>query len=179
VTDPRPSGADAAAGQRGRRAVSVPALLALLGGCVALDQATKRIAVALLPEGRRVSLAADLVRLERVHNAGAFLGLGGALPDGVRAAIFTWGVGLLVLGALALAFQRRASARTATAAALVAGGGLGNLWDRIASGGTVVDFLNVGVGPLRTGIFNVADVAIMAGVLLLALGPRRSPPAEG
>jgi signal peptidase II len=38
----------------------------------------------------------------------------------------------------------------------------------------VIDFLNVGVGPLRTGIFNVADVAITLGVALLVAGSARS-----
>jgi signal peptidase II len=38
-------------------------------------------------------------------------------------------------------------------------------------GGRVVDFLNVGLGPVRTGIFNVADMAIMAGVILLIVQP--------
>ena len=39
--------------------------------------------------------------------------------------------------------------------------------DRILHKGTVVDFLNVGIGPLRTGIFNIADVAIMGGAIIL------------
>jgi len=47
-------------------------------------------------------------------------------------------------------------------------GGVSNLVDRIAMG-RVIDFLNIGVGPVRTGIFNVADVAIMAGIGLLML----------
>ena len=47
-------------------------------------------------------------------------------------------------------------------------GGLSNLVDRIALG-SVIDFLNVGIGPIRTGIFNVADVAIMLGIALLAV----------
>jgi len=47
-------------------------------------------------------------------------------------------------------------------------GGASNLVDRIAMG-TVIDFLNIGFGPVRTGIFNVADVAIMAGIGLLLL----------
>ena len=60
---------------------------------------------------------------------------------------------------------------TATLALIVAGG-LGNLYDRVFEGGAVTDFLNVGVGPLRTGIFNVADVAIVAGVLLMMLSSK-------
>ena len=55
----------------------------------------------------------------------------------------------------------------------VLGGGLSNLLDRIAYGGDVVDFINLGIGSLRTGIFNAADVAIMAGMLLLVLGGMR------
>jgi len=53
------------------------------------------------------------------------------------------------------------------AAALVCSGGLGNLIDRIGRHGYVTDFLNVGIGPVRTGIFNVADFALMIGVVLL------------
>jgi signal peptidase II len=43
--------------------------------------------------------------------------------------------------------------------------------------GSVVDFLNVGIGSLRTGIFNVADMAIMLGVALLLLAELRKPAA--
>jgi signal peptidase II len=50
--------------------------------------------------------------------------------------------------------------------ALFVAGGASNLVDRIAHG-VVIDFMNVGIGPLRTGIFNVADVAIMLGAGIL------------
>ena len=53
-------------------------------------------------------------------------------------------------------------------ACLVLAGGASNWVDRLARG-SVVDFMNVGVGPLRTGVFNVADVAIMIGVSMLVL----------
>ena len=51
--------------------------------------------------------------------------------------------------------------------ALIAGGGTSNLLDRIMDGGRVTDFLNVGIGSLRTGIFNFADMAILAGAILV------------
>lgn len=127
-----------------------------------------------------MSLLGDTVRLELAHNAGAFLSLGAVLPERVRAHLFTWGVGLVVLGALVAAFRSRTPSRTAVAAALAAAGGLGNLWDRIATGGWVVDFLNLGVGPLRTGIFNVADVSLMAALaILLWPGERGGAPYGG
>jgi signal peptidase II len=53
---------------------------------------------------------------------------------------------------------------------LILGGGIGNLIDRLVNDGHVVDFLNIGIGGLRTGVFNVADVAIMAGPVLLLVG---------
>ena len=55
---------------------------------------------------------------------------------------------------------------------LVAAGGAGNLVDRVVRDGRVIDFMNLGLGPVRTGIFNVADVQIMVGLGLLLLGRR-------
>ena len=54
------------------------------------------------------------------------------------------------------------------AIALLLSGGIGNMIDRIANDGIVVDFMVMEVwGPIRTGVFNIADVAVMAGVFLL------------
>jgi signal peptidase II len=62
---------------------------------------------------------------------------------------------------------------------LFLGGGFSNLIDRVAMG-SVIDFMNLGIGSFRTGIFNVADVAIMAGIAILIVEPwrRRSPLAQ-
>jgi signal peptidase II len=57
----------------------------------------------------------------------------------------------------------------AVALALVAGGALGNLLDRLRSAQGVVDFIDVGVGPARFWIFNIADLGVTVGALLLAL----------
>lgn len=65
-----------------------------------------------------------------------------------------------------------AAAVGAMAVALVAAGGTGNLLDRLMNKGLVTDFLNVGIGSLRTGIFNVADMAILVGTILLVAGYR-------
>ena len=47
---------------------------------------------------------------------------------------------------------------------MIAGGGISNWMDRARNGGSVVDFMNLGIGPVRTGIFNVADLAILVGI---------------
>jgi signal peptidase II len=61
------------------------------------------------------------------------------------------------------------------AVSLVFAGGVGNLIDRIIHNGFVVDFINIGIGPIRTGIFNVADVAVMGGSILLCLAALGKP----
>lgn len=53
-------------------------------------------------------------------------------------------------------------------ALLIVAGGASNLVDRVVPG-SVVDFVNVGVGSLRTGIFNIADVALVAGIAFMLL----------
>jgi signal peptidase II len=64
--------------------------------------------------------------------------------------------------------------------ALFVAGGASNLADRVTRG-SVIDFMSVGSGPLRTGIFNVADAAIMLGAGLVLgdyTGRRRTPPPK-
>lgn len=64
---------------------------------------------------------------------------------------------MLVAGALLWAVGSQHMSTTQTVgAAMVCSGGIGNLIDRFAQHGHVMDFLNVGVGSLRTGVFNVA-----------------------
>ena len=88
--------------------------------------------------------------------------------------IFTGGVATFLLGVLGyLLVASNLPAVTVLAFSLVLGGGLSNLLDRIFYGGYVVDFINLGIGSLRTGIFNAADVAITIGVLLVVFGGQR------
>jgi len=155
-----------------RRAALV---LSIAAANLVLDRVTKVLAEAALAGRGRLSWLGDTVRLELVHNTGAFLGLGASLSPGARSALFVAGVAVISAGALWAALRSRQATRGQVAAlALLGSGGLGNLWDRVATG-AVTDFANLGIGWLRTGVFNVADVAIMAGVVLLAW-PRRAVP---
>jgi signal peptidase II len=91
----------------------------------------------------------------------------------VRSALFTYGAGLVMIGMVAAAVRFRWSGVALVGVSLYAAGGVSNLADRVARG-SVIDFLNVGLGPLRTGIFNVADMAIMLGVGLLIVALYRA-----
>jgi signal peptidase II len=144
-------------------------------GC---DGVTKRVASSTLAGSPAVSLLADTVRLEYAENVGGFLGLGSGWPPVVRAAVF--GVGnLLVLLALAAVAPRLGwSGPALVGVALFVAGGLSNVVDRLGDG-RVIDFLNVGFGPLRTGIFNVADMAIMLGAILVLVSNVRQEVVGG
>jgi signal peptidase II len=134
-------------------------------GC---DRITKHAAATLLTGTADRSFLGDTIRLSYAENSGGFLSVGADLPLDGRLIVFTVGTGLL-LAALALAAVRfRWQGARLLGAALVIAGGASNWIDRLATG-AVIDFMNVGIGPLRTGIFNVADVAIMGGVVLIAV----------
>ena len=148
-------------------------LLLAISGTIACDRVTKHVAATTLADAPTRSFLGDMFRLEYVENTGAFLGLGADWPLPVRTALFGVGTGLLLLGLLVAAFRGHWSRRAALGVALFLAGGASNMVDRI-SYGAVIDFMNVGIGPVRTGIFNVADMAIMLGAVILVIDGYRS-----
>jgi signal peptidase II len=143
-------------------------LLFVLLVCIVCDQITKYIAKYYL-EGQGIySYIGDTFRLGYSENTGAFLGLGSSLPEHVRTIIFSGMVAIFLLVFFVYIIRSSDIGKTGViAGALIIGGGLSNLIDRLVNNGAVIDFLNLGIGSLRTGIFNVADMAIMLGALLL------------
>lgn len=140
-------------------------LASTLSVSIAVDQLTKLLAVDRLEGRPSTSYLGDVFRLTFAINDGAFLSLGSGLPNGVRFAVLTVGVGLVLVAIVAYTLRAPGlDGPHVVGYALIAGGGLSNWFDRARSGGGVVDFMNMGLGPLRTGIFNVADLAILAGI---------------
>ena len=146
--------------------LSRPAALILIVVLIMVDQFTKMLARTHLQFGDRLSYLADTVRLDLAENRGAFLSLGSGMSEGLRAAIFTGAVTVGVLLLIIFAFRNR-QPRHLFPFSLIIGGGVGNLIDRYFRHGAVTDFMNVGIGGLRTGIFNVADMAITGGIIWL------------
>ena len=131
---------------------------------------TKSMAMNELQRGIRVSYASDIIRLQYEENAGAMLSIGSDLPAGLRFWIFTVLIGCLLGGLfMFVLLTRSVGVGDVIAASLVLGGGFGNLLDRIMYDGIVIDFLNIGVGGLRTAVFNIADVAVITGVALIVV----------
>ena len=157
------------------RIVALVMLAVVTIGC---DRVTKHLVVTALSDAPERSFMYDTVRLQYAENTGGFLSLGADWPAPVRTAVFTLGNAVLLALMVFVAVRDRWSGVSALGVALFAAGGISNVADRVMRG-SVVDFLNVGVGPVRTGIFNVADVAIMLGVALFAfevVGRRPEPP---
>jgi signal peptidase II len=151
-------------------------LLVCFVGC---DQTTKYAATVTLRDSPPVSCLANTFRLEYALNPGGFLSLGGDLAPQVRFGIFAvLNTAFLaaIIGALVIHWNMRPVRFVALV--LVLAGGIGNWIDRALNSGLVIDFLNLGIGPVRTGIFNVADMALMAGSTALLLTCRRHPVAN-
>jgi signal peptidase II len=152
--------------------------ISLLLTFVGCDQATKHLATQTLRGEPPRSYMANTVRLEYALNPGGFLSLGAGLPPSVRRGVFVALNSVLMLGFAGLLYFRPQGSWLWSAAILgMLAGGIGNLIDRVAHDGLVIDFINLGVGPVRTGIFNVADIAITAGgvALVLLSWPRATP----
>jgi signal peptidase II len=154
-------------------------LLVAIGATIGCDRVTKHVAATTLSEAPSRSFLADTFRLEYAENTGAFLGLGADWPLAVRTSVFGAGNGVLLVALAVIAVRGRWPRRALLGVTLFVAGGASNLLDRIAYG-MVIDFMSVGIGPLRTGIFNVADMAIMlgAGILVLAYWPPRPRPVR-
>jgi len=150
-----------------KKAVLVIFVLCLCVGC---DRATKVAARNYLASSPAISYAGDVFRLQYAENKGAFLSLGARLPEKAGFWFLVVVPGLFLLGILGyIFFVKEMRTGQLMAFTLILGGGLGNLYDRIFNDGRVIDFMNMGIGFVRTGIFNVADVVIMAGFGLLLL----------
>jgi len=145
------------------------ALLLLTIGC---DRITKQAARINLMGAPTQSYLAGTLQLEYTENNGAFLSLGSRLPEWARTMLLRVGVGLALAALVFMVLKHRWSGAALAGASLTVAGGVSNLLDRILRG-SVVDFMSVGIGPIRTGIFNVADVAIVVGGVLLICGRKR------
>ena len=144
-------------------------IVVLILGTVGCDQLTKHIATEQLASRPGQSYFADTIRLDYVENRGAFLGVGAEWPDEVRTGLLTVGSGIALVALLIVSFSYGWTGMPLIGALLIVGAGSSNLLDRVVRG-SVVDFMNFGIGSVRTGIFNVADVALMVGVALIIFG---------
>lgn len=148
--------------------------------CVIVDRITKDLAIKYLVGAAPIEYLGGLITLQHTENLGAFLGMGARLPSLVRTLM---GIGVpivLVVGSAWYVFTTpQITMGQLVSLACLIGGGIGNLIDRIWNNGAVTDFMMFGLGPLHTGILNVADIAVTFGALVFAwLGFRQESSRE-
>lgn len=147
---------------------------------VALDQWTKVMATRNLePLREPILYLGGIFKLTYALNDGAFLSLGSDLGPVLRPILLTVFPAILLFGLVWFIFREKDLNRwQVVALALIVGGGLSNIIDRIVYG-KVVDMMQLLVDPFPpTGIFNVADVAIMTGMFMMLPFAFRKTPGE-
>jgi signal peptidase II len=148
----------------------LPWLLLISALVYAADQLTKKLVAAHVPLGRSIPVIDGIFHISHWTNEGAAFSL---FADSTSPAAVRWGLvgftalaSLAVLTALILLGSR--ITRASVALALILGGALGNIHDRIAYG-SVIDFLEVHIIHYHWPDFNIADSAVVTGACLLLL----------
>lgn len=146
------------------RAIIIVAVIMLNIGC---DQVSKHIVRDKISYNENISLLYNHFTLTKVENTGAFLSLGDSISPGLKFVLLTL-IPVLVL-AFAIGYlmlKNNLPKIPLIAACFIVGGGIGNIYDRLLYS-SVTDFMHLHFGFLQTGVFNMADVSVSFGVIIL------------
>ena len=146
------------------RTLIILLFLALNIGC---DQVSKSIVRKKVSVFDQINLWNNHLHIVKVENTGAFLSAGDSLSKPTKMIFLNLlPLAAVIFGLVFMLTKTDLSPLTLFGVILVVGGGIGNLYDRIVHG-SVTDFLHLKFGVFQTGIFNVADMSITAGVLVI------------
>ena len=142
-------------------------ILTILSTNIGCDQISKNIVRQRINYNAQIGLINNYLTLTKIENTGAFLSVGQSLPAPIKILLLT----ILPLIVLGLAFiylltKKNLSNLTVIGICFIVGGGVGNIYDRVIYG-SVTDFLHIDFVIFQTGIFNMADVSIMTGTMLV------------
>ena len=134
-----------------------------------IDRFTKYIAVEYLKGNGARSFFNNIFVLVYAENTGAFLSLGKNWNIYIKYfVLLIIPILVCIAGLLYLMIKEKKNYHIIICSCII-GGGIGNLVDRLFNGFTVIDFMNFGIGNIRTGILNVADISVTFGVILLII----------
>jgi signal peptidase II len=134
-----------------------------------LDRLTKGIAVVCLKEREPIILLKRMVIFTYTENTGAFLSMGANWNEHIKHFLLLIVPIIVCIGGLVYLMVKEHKIYRIITGSCVIGGGLGNLVDRMYNNFRVIDFMNFGVGKIRTGILNVADMSVTFGVMVLLI----------
>ncbi|MCF0063464.1 signal peptidase II [Dyadobacter chenwenxiniae] len=145
------------------RNIAIVIILIFNIGC---DQISKNVIRKNVGFYQTISVIEDVVTITYVENTGAFLSLGSSLPHTLKVVLLSI-IPLIALcfGIAYILLKKNLTLLSALALSFAIGGGIGNIYDRLVHG-SVTDFLHINFGFFQTGIFNMADVSIMTGMLI-------------
>jgi len=148
-----------------RISYAIIALIILLN--LGFDQISKTIIRNEVDYYEIISLIGNWFTITKVENTGAFLSAGSALPYFIRLILLSLiPLAFLSYGLYMVLVKKDMPNMQIVGWCFIIGGGAGNLYDRIVHG-SVTDFLHLDLVLFQTGIFNLADVSIMTGMLLV------------
>ncbi len=136
--------------------------------CITADLGSKAVMRATLADAPARYYLDGWLRLSHWENAGAMMSFGDSLPRPLRYWAFSVAAGIFAAGPIVFLLIKSGLTTTQiTAGSLIAGGTLSNVIDRLLHDGRVLDFINIVMTPLHLMIFNLADVAIALGIIML------------
>lgn len=143
-------------------------IIIIIVGTIAVDQISKVLVRANVEPGSRSNIIGDYFTLHNVENVGAFLGMGSDLNPTLKLILLLI-LPIIVLGYVTLHIfkDKHLDKMSLFAFASIIGGGIANVFDRVVFG-SVTDFFHIDLGGIfRTGIFNMADLSVTTGMIIL------------
>jgi len=142
-------------------------IIVLLG--IAFDQISKVWVRNNFESYIETSIVGDIFTLIKVENTGAFLGMGSELPETLRVLLLIVVPVIVLVGITVYTYLEKSLDKTSIIGfSLIIGGGVGNIFDRIVYG-SVTDFLYLNFEFFKTGIFNIADLSVTTGMILILI----------
>ncbi len=146
------------------------AIITIIVGTIAIDQISKVLVRAYVVPGTQSKIIGNYFTLHNVENVGAFLGMGSDLNPTLKLIL------LLILPIVVLGFvlihilkNKNLDRLSLIAFSGIIGGGIANVYDRIAYG-SVTDFFYIKLtDTLHTGVFNMADLFVTTGMIMLLI----------
>lgn len=144
-------------------------ILTILSSTISCDQISKNIVRQRMNYNEQIGFINNYLTITKIENTGAFLSVGNSLPQPLKLILLTI-IPLIVLGLVLtyLLTSKSLSNITILGICFVVGGGVGNIYDRLMYG-SVTDFLHIDFILFQTGIFNMADVSIMVGMVMIII----------
>ncbi len=145
------------------RVIKIVVTICIIISTIYSDQYSKSLAKEMLAGREASSFFSGAVVFSYVENNAGFLQIFEIFPESLRFLILYIGVGFILLICLYYLFIFQMKPVPRITLAFITGGGISNLLDRLTNNGGVIDFIQISIGPLKTGIFNLADFYILMG----------------